>query len=72
MKYAKLRGKIVEKGFKNLKVFAKAINLSSVSLSQKLNDKVEHGFTQSDIKNICSILDIKTKDIGEYFFAEEV
>lgn len=65
-KYAKLRARIKEK-FDTEGEFAKALNLSQVSISRKFNNKVQ--FTSDDIKTWCALLEIPLSDAGLYFFA---
>lgn len=66
--YHKLRGRIVEKYGTNAE-FAKAIGITPVALSRKLNGKT--GFSQDDIREWSSPehLDIKPEEYPEYFFA---
>ncbi|HHU21779.1 MAG TPA: DUF739 family protein [Acholeplasma sp.] len=63
--YRKLRGKILEKCGSD-KAFAKAIGLSPQSISSKFNNKTY--FTQEQIMNALTVLDLNKKDIPEYFF----
>lgn len=67
--YAKLRGRIKEI-FGTQEAFAKAIGISSVSLSQRLNNVLE--FTQEEIFNSCEVLNIPLTDMMSYFFAKIV
>lgn len=67
--YAKLRGKIREV-FGTQSKFAKAMNLSGVSLSAKLNNIVP--FTQPEINRACELLSIPLEFIPVYFFTEKV
>ena len=68
--YSKLKGKIVEK-FDTQEAFAKALNISSHSLSAKLAGKSM--FSQKEITTCCKLLDItKINDIGTYFFTKRV
>ena len=67
--YSKLRGKIREK-FGTQEKFAKELGISSVSLSAKLNNRVE--FTQLEIDKICELLEIPKEQIPEYFFTIKV
>lgn len=64
-KYAKLRGRIVEK-FGTQQEFAKELGLSENSLSLKLNGKT--GFSQEDMINWSNKLGIDFCDYGVYFF----
>lgn len=63
-KYAKLSGKIKEK-FKTQERFAVAMDMSSRSISLKLNNKRE--WKQNEIDKACELLDISTNEIGEFF-----
>lgn len=63
--YRKLRGKILEKCGSD-KAFAEAIGLSPQSISSKFNNKTY--FTQEQIMNAVTVLDLNKKDIPEYFF----
>ena len=67
--YAKLRGRIKEI-FGTQEAFAKAIGISSVSLSQRLNNVLE--FTQEEIFNSCEVLNIPLTDMMSYFFTKTV
>lgn len=67
--YSLLRGRIKEK-LKNEYVLAEKLNCSKATLSKKLNDEVD--FTQSEIENVCVILDIERVDISSYFFTSKV
>lgn len=67
--YSLLRGKIKEK-LKNEYVLAEKLNCSKATLSKKLNDEVD--FTQSEIENVCTILEIERIDISSYFFTSKV
>lgn len=67
--YAKLRGRIKEI-FGTQEAFAKAIGISSVSLSQRLNNVLE--FTQEEIFNSCEVLKIPLTDMMSYFFTKIV
>jgi transcriptional regulator with XRE-family HTH domain len=67
--YNKLRGKIREI-FKTQEKFADAMDMSSTSLSEKLNNKVE--FSQKEIEKAVELLKIEKDDIPVYFFTLEV
>lgn len=67
--YSKLRGRIVEK-YGNQAKFAAALGVSENTFSLKMNNKVR--FTTDDIAVISDMLDIKTDDIGGYFFTLKV
>lgn len=64
--YNKLRGRIIEK-YGSQEAFSKVIGMSSTSLSLKMTGQT--GFSQNDIQLWSKYLDIKTEEIGEYFFA---
>lgn len=63
--YSRLKGKIKEK-CNTQSNLAKKIGISEVSLSAKLNNKVE--FSQFEINKICETLEIAKEDIPRYFF----
>lgn len=63
--YSRLKGKIKEK-CNTQGNLAKKIGISEVSLSAKLNNKVE--FSQFEINKICETLEIAKEDISGYFF----
>jgi hypothetical protein len=67
--YSKLRGKIKEV-FKTQASYAKAVPMSSVSLSEKLNNKVQ--FSQKEIDKACALLQIAKEEIPIYFFTPKV
>lgn len=67
--YNKLRGKIKEV-FNTQAAFAEALGISSTSLSEKLNNKVE--FSQKEIEKAVELLQIPKEDIPIYFFTLEV
>lgn len=67
--YSKLRGRIREI-FNTQEKFANAMEISSASLSAKLNNKVE--FDQSEINRAVNLLQISEVDIPVYFFTLEV
>lgn len=67
--YSKLRGRIKEK-FGTQSAFAKAMGLSDVSVSNKLNNNVEWG--QEEIEKSVMILNIAYSDIHSYFFTHKV
>ena len=66
---AKLRGRIVEKGYK-IGTFAKALNVSHVTLHKKLIGIRD--FTSSEIVKICDLLDISRSEMPDYFFCHTV
>lgn len=63
--YRRLKGRIVEK-YGTQEQFAKALDVSTNSLSLKMNGKT--GFSQRDIERWRALLDITTDEIGDYFF----
>ena len=67
--YSKLSGKIKEV-YGTQERFAEALGMGRVSLSQRLNNKIE--FSQEEILRAAELLSIRRKEITEYFFCEEV
>ena len=67
--YSKLLGKIKEKCGTQER-FAILMNMSSVTLSKKLNGKSE--WTQEEINKACDILEIDPIEIPVYFFTVKV
>ncbi|MBQ8640401.1 MAG: DUF739 family protein [Lachnospiraceae bacterium] len=67
--YRKLRGRIKER-FGTQSSFAKAIGLSDVSVSNKLNNVVDWG--QEEIEKAVIALDLPHEEIHFYFFTHEV
>ena len=67
--YNKLRGRIVEKYGSN-EAFAKAVGISIVSMSNKLNNRT--GISREEILKWADILDIAKDELGAYFFTLEV
>lgn len=65
-RYAKLRGRIVEKETTQAAI-AKKIGISPQAMSKKMNG--ETGFSQDDVIRICAILDIDLSDVGSFFYA---
>lgn len=65
-KYAKLRGRIVEK-YGTMDAFGNKLNISKVQMSKKMNGKA--GFSQSDIVQWSKLLDIDLCDVGSFFYA---
>lgn len=63
--YGKLLWKMKEKHITQEMLAAK-IGLQAPTLSQKLNNKAK--FKQTEISKICNVLDIKSIEIGQYFF----
>lgn len=65
-KYAKLRGRIVEK-YGSISAFSKAAGISMTAMSKKLNCKI--GLSQSDIREWSVLLDIDASEYGDFYFA---
>lgn len=65
-KYAKLRGRIIEK-YGTIDAFGKELDISKTQLSKKMNGKA--GFSQSDIVKWSNLLDIDLSDVGSFFYA---
>lgn len=63
--YSKLKGRIKEI-FETQNAFAKALGLSPVSVSDKLNNKSQ--WTQKEIDTACVLLGIESVEIPVYFF----
>lgn len=64
-KYAKLRGRIVEK-YGSISAFTERLNISLTQVSKKLNGV--SGFSQEDIVEWANLLEIDLADVGVYFF----
>lgn len=64
-RYAKLRGRIVEK-YGSISEFSKHLELSLTQISKKLNGG--SGFSQADIVKWCELLDVELSEVGHYFF----
>ena len=64
-----LRGRIIQK-YGTLRNFVQPMGLSYPTILAKLSGGSE--WTQSEIRKICDLLEIKPKDIPDYFFAEVV
>lgn len=65
--YAKLRGKMAEKGVTQL-MLAKLMGLSPVSINNKLAGKSD--FTAKEMKLLKIVLELHS--IDDYFFTEEL
>lgn len=65
--YSKLRGKIKEK-YATQNAFAKQLGISCVSLSAKLNNRVQ--FTQLEMEKCCELLGISREFIPIFFYSE--
>lgn len=68
LKYAKLRGRIVEK-YGTQDEFRKKIGISKTAMSKKMTGKT--GFSQNDIVKWCELLSIDLQNVSDYFFANE-
>lgn len=64
-RYAKLRGRIVEK-YGTISAFCEEIGMSRQGFSKKLSGKVP--FTSEQIVEYSQILDIRPKEMCDYFF----
>lgn len=69
LKYAKLRGRIVEK-FGTQDAFREQIGISKTAMSNKMTGKT--GFSQNDIIKWCDLLSIDMQNVSDYFFADEL
>jgi len=67
--YSKLRGRIKEL-YKTETEFAKELGLSTVSLSGRLNNKLN--FEQSEMLKIGEMLNIDKEDLHNYFFTRQI
>lgn len=67
MRYAKLRGRIVEK-YGTQGAFAAAMGWREALLSAKLNNKSAWTFTE--VMKACKLLDIFQHEAHEYFFCD--
>lgn len=67
--YSKLKGRIVE-CYGSQSRFADAFGISKNSMSLKLCGTTS--ITQADICRMCKMLDIPNKEIGTYFFTNQV
>lgn len=63
--YSKLLGKIKEK-YGTQENFARALGIGRVSLSQRLNSKLE--FSQNEMNKSIELLGLDPLDIPAYFF----
>lgn len=64
--YSRLLGKIKE-NYGTQENFAKALGIGRVSLSQRLNSKLE--FSQNEINKSIELLGLDPLDIPAYFFS---
>ncbi len=69
MSYSKLRGKIKEV-FGTQDAFAEAMGMSTVSISHRLNGKLE--WKTSEIFKACEVLGIPLEENATYFFMRKV
>ena len=67
--YSRLKGRIVEV-FGTQDAFAEAIKLGRVSVSQRLNNKLE--FSQGEMLRSAEALSFPLSEISSYFFTEKV
>lgn len=67
--YSKVRGKIKEV-FGTQSAFADAMGISAITLSAKLNNKVQ--WKSSEIDKACELLKIAKEEIPIYFFTPKV
>lgn len=67
--YSKLLGRIKEK-YSTQANFAKVMDLSERSISQKINGKC--GWKQQEIARACRVLNIEVENIPEFFFTINV
>ena len=65
--YSKLLGKMRELGYTQEKL-AKAIGINESTLNLKLNNKGY--FDNNQIDRICELLNIRTNEIGSYFYTK--
>ncbi|WP_338631498.1 DUF739 family protein [Clostridium baratii] len=67
--YSKLRGRIKEK-CNTQDNFSSKIGIGRVSLSQRLNNRID--FSQEEIYTSCEVLNLDLEEIPEYFFTIKV
>ena len=67
--YSKLKGRIREI-FDTQSAFADAMGISAITLSAKLNNKVQ--WKSSEIDKACELLKIAKEEIPIYFFTPKV
>lgn len=67
--YSKLRGRIREV-FSTQEAFSDAMEMSTTSISAKLNNKVE--WSQKEIDKASEVLHIPKEEIPQYFFTAKV
>lgn len=69
--YDKLKGRIKEY-FGTQENFAKSLDLTAVSINNKLNSKKSNNFTQDEIFYSIQRLNIKDYEIIDIFFKQKV
>ncbi len=67
--YPKLTGRIIER-YGTRAAFSRAMGISEHSISTKLTGK--HEWKQSEIEKACTLLEIRSTDIPDYFFVRRV
>lgn len=67
--YSKLKGRIIEK-FDTQQAFAKAMDLSEKSISDKMTGK--KAWKQKEIMKAINVLQIADGEVQDYFFKEKV
>lgn len=67
--YSKLLGRIKECGYTQ-ETLAKHIGIAESSMCLKLNNKAH--FKDQEVAAICIALEIKSEEIGLYFFTQKV
>ncbi len=65
--HSKLRGRIVEK-CGSIERFSRIIGISQTTVGKKLSDKSY--WTQEEIMRACTILEIPSNELSQYFFCE--
>lgn len=68
-RFAKLRGRIVEK-YGTQARFAEFLGITEQTVTAKLSEKT--AFTLDEIVVWCNALDIQTDEVGVYFFEEKL
>ena len=69
IEYGKLLGRIKEKGFTQAQL-ANLVGMTPGTMSAKLNNQAY--FKQSEVIEICGVLDIPISEYGDYFFTRKV
>ena len=69
IEYGKLLGRIKEKGFTQAQL-ANIVGMTPGTMSAKLNNQAY--FKQSEVIEICGVLDIPISEYGDYFFTRKV